>query len=308
MDRAHREVWLPLIDHEHCPQNILGQIYRSLVPFVRQPDDSYVHDSDGSIRNNAPNLVDLAARAEGDEQLAESLLSSLSGTDFESEAKARSGLTSVFAVLAEVGSRDLESRYVALLSEFATKYSLRYYVDTDAALWISFPGLASTLFAQIKSSTSPQVYLHKQMIAFEHALAECLDDPREFRIATAIQKQCNLLEAIGSGHVAGADPSFSEIVDEVGTWPHDSLSEAAKTLYKFASNYPGIRHGGTESSAKRELDLRDVSAFTLTFVGMAAYLIQGIDRQVNSAIKGGINRINTLADASAPWSESSTVE
>lgn len=302
MDRAYAEIWLPLSQHEACPENIFGQIYRALVPSIRKPRDSFVHESDGSIRNSAPNLMELAATAESDDVFAESLLADLSESSFESEAKARTGLTRVLEVLSEIGSHDLQSNYVSLLDSFVTKYSLPYYVDSNATLWISFPGLASILFEQIKLSTSSQHHLNKQMVAFEHALAECLHDPMESRIATAIQKQCNLLEAIGSDLVQDVDSSFGTIVDKVGTWPHDSLGDAAKRLYKFASNYPGIRHGGTESSANRELDLRDASAFALTFVGMTAYLVQDIAQQVNDVVQGALDQSDGIGGASAPWS------
>ena len=45
--------------------------------------------------------------------------------------------------------------------------------------------------------------------------------------------------------------TLGAICNQVGTWPHDKLKEAMKDLYGFASDYPGIRHGGTPANALR---------------------------------------------------------
>ena len=66
----------------------------------------------------------------------------------------------------------------------------------------------------------------------------------------------NLLEAIGRTVPGVTGTTLGAICDQVGTWPHDKLKEAMKDLYGFASDYPGIRHGGTPANALRAIDMR----------------------------------------------------
>ena len=72
-------------------------------------------------------------------------------------------------------------------------------------------------------------------------------------------------------------PALGRICDQVGTWPHDKIKDAAKELYRFASDYPGIRHGGTPANARRDLDMRDMVAISVLLVGFAPYLTDRLD-------------------------------
>lgn len=53
-----------------------------------------------------------------------------------------------------------------------------------------------------------------------------------------------------------------------------------KNLYRFASDYPGIRHGGTPAHALREIEMKDMVAITVLLAGFAPYL----SHQLNSDI------------------------
>lgn len=85
-------------------------------------------------------------------------------------------------------------------------------------------------------------------------------DCSDGRIKTCIQKPVNLLEAIGRAAPGVTGTTLGAICNQVGTWPHDKLKEAMKDLYDFASDYPGIRHGGTPANALRAVDMRDMVA------------------------------------------------
>jgi hypothetical protein len=97
-------------------------------------------------------------------------------------------------------------------------------------------------------------------------------DVSERRIKTCIQKQVNLLEAIGSAFPGVRGKTLGAICDQVGTWPHEKLKAAMKDLYGFASDYPGIRHGGTPASALRAVDMRDMVAMSILLTGFTPYL------------------------------------
>ena len=57
-----------------------------------------------------------------------------------------------------------------------------------------------------------------------------------------------------------------------------------KNLYGFASDYPGIRHGGTPASALRDVDMRDMVAMSILLTGFTPYLESRLSAE---AIFGG---------------------
>ena len=71
--------------------------------------------------------------------------------------------------------------------------------------------------------------------------------------------------------------TLGHICDELDTWPHDKVREAMKSLYGFASDYPGIRHGGTPGSARRTMEMRDLVSLSILLVGFAPYLSHDVD-------------------------------
>ena len=79
---------------------------------------------------------------------------------------------------------------------------------------------------------------------------------------------------------SGLIATLGAISNQVGTWPHEKLKEAMKALYGFASDYPGIRHGGTPSSALRAVDMRDMVAMSILLVGFTPYLSNLLDADV----------------------------
>ena len=97
-------------------------------------------------------------------------------------------------------------------------------------------------------------------------------DYSDGRIKTCIQKQVNLLEAIGRACPGVTQTTLGGICDQVNTWPHQKIKEAMKNLYGFASDYPGIRHSGTPANAVRTIDMRDMIAISILLAGFTPYL------------------------------------
>jgi hypothetical protein len=92
-----------------------------------------------------------------------------------------------------------------------------------------------------------------------------------------------LLEAIGKNCPDVQSGTLGRMCDEVGTWPHDKVKEAMKNMYKFTSDYPGIRHGGTQANAIRDIEMRDLIAVSILLAGFSPYLTD----QINSNIVYG---------------------
>ena len=301
LDRAFAELWEPLTDHTDCPPNVFGEIYTGLRPHMQEPEREYIQDDDGTIREKSVRLDYLVELASSDPEFAEALLKDISGAAFESEARTLLAVRDTFAILVDIATDDLAQTYLELLKAFVNRYSLRYYVDDEARLWISFSGLATALFGQLRLAAESHPHLLQELNAFEHALAECLDEPVPTRIKTTIQKQVNVLEAFGSQHHLVSYNTLGRMFEEVQSWPHDSLIEAARQLYKFANDYPGIRHAGTYDSAILALDLRDLAGVTLSLVGLVAYLADGFELQMNRAVQGDLAPLGVQNGAGAPW-------
>lgn len=58
------------------------------------------------------------------------------------------------------------------------------------------------------------------------------------------------------------------------------IKAALKNLYGFASDYPGIRHGGNAAGALRAVDMRDLVAMSILLAGFTPYLSNALDADV----------------------------
>ena len=306
VDRAFTELWQPLTDYDDCPPGIFGEVYSGLRPHLREPEPEYVKDDDGIVRDVSPRLNDLAAQAAASPSVAEELLVNLTRRDFDSEIAVVRAISSTHGVLCDIATDGLARSYVELLRSFVDRYSLRYYVDSKAQLWVSFSGFMTAIFGQVRITAERDDDLIEAMGAFEHALAECLAEPTVNRIKTAIAKQIIFLEAFGLRHpnVGEGAETLGAILRELrdeATWPHDSLAEVASQLSRFANDYPGIRHASKRSAASRTLDSRDLASVTLSLVGLVVYLTDGFAERVSVAMQGDLLESGPATGAVAPW-------
>jgi hypothetical protein len=115
-------------------------------------------------------------------------------------------------------------------------------------------------------------HLDTLMKEFENAVRDLRHDCSDGRIKTCIQKQVNLLEAIGRTTPGVTEDELSGICNQVTTWPHGAIKAALKNLSGFASDYPGIRHGGNPAGALRAVDMRDMVAMSILLTGFTPYL------------------------------------
>ena len=267
-----REVWLPLIyrplaeDDEGLPEDIFCELYRALEPAL-------------SPRPSVENLADIIgnpvqSREEFKATTANDLAGELVLVDFFETAH------DALDALEELGGDRLTNRYFNLLSGFIDKFSLRYDLRRPCILCPTVPGIFASLVRDLRALTNQDPHLNTLMNEFEDAVRDLRHDRSDRRIKTCIQKQMNLLEAIGRAVPGVTENTLGAICNQVGTWPHEKLKEAMKNLYGFASDYPGIRHGGTPVSALRALDMRDMVAMSILLVGFTPYLTHGLNPDV----------------------------
>lgn len=166
----------------------------------------------------------------------------------------------------------LTNPYFNLLSVFIQKFSLRYDLRRPCLLCPTLAGVFNSLVRDLKEATRQDAHLNGLMQDFENAVRDLRTDCSDGRIRTCMFKQINLLEALGSRYPGVKANTVGGICNEVGTWPHESVKDAMKNLYKFTNEYPGIRHGGDPTTALRVIDMRDMVAMSVLLAGFMPYL------------------------------------
>lgn len=238
-------------------------------------------------------LVELASdaqkRAEAKERAIDGIINdamsswqafeAVRASDLAGERALVAFLEGAHSALDELAGDELSNRYFNLLASFVDKFSLRYDLRRPCMLCPTLPGVFSSLVRDLRVLTGQDAHLDALMKDFENAVRDLRHDCADGRIKTCIQKQVNLLEAIGRTAPGVTGTTLGAICNQVGTWPHDKIKEAMKDLYGFASDYPGIRHGGTPANALRVVDMRDMVAMSILLAGFTPYLSNGINAE-----------------------------
>lgn len=250
-----REIWSELDAHKSAPDDLFCELYRELAKdLVTTPSVEILAE----IIDDPAQSREAFARVRGDEIAGERLLVTF--------------LESAHEVVDGFGRDRLTNYYFNLLEGFIDKFSLRYDIRRPCTLCPTLPGIFTSLVRDLKAVASRDAHLDMLMKEFENAIRDLRIDCSDLRIKTCIQKQVNLLEAIGQTHPGVTGNTLGSICNQVGTWPHEKLKQAIKDLYGFACDYPGIRHGGTPASALRTIEMRDMVAMSILLVGFTPYL------------------------------------
>jgi hypothetical protein len=261
-----REIWMPLVEQPSVntdsgvPEDIFCELYRALAPaLLPRPSLEEVADViDDPVQSRLAFEQTTTSAFAGERALVEF---------FES----------AFEALEDLGGDELSNRYFNLLEGFVSKFSLRYDLRRPCTLCPTLPGMFASLVRNLRAIASEDVHLDGLMKEFENAVRDLRYECSDGRIKTCIQKQVNLVEAIGRTSPGVTGTTLGVICNQVGTWPHEKLREAMKNLYGFASDYPGIRHGGTPSSALRVVDMRDLVAVSILLSGFAPYFSSALN-------------------------------
>lgn len=255
-----REIWLPLARPSHVPPDLFSELYRELVPALASSP-------------TPERLAEIAA----DPIKGRSAFRRVKADSFQGERALIEFLERAHGVFEDLGGDALANRYFLLIGEFLSKFNLRYDLRRPFALAPTLSGVFSGLVNELKEVSGRDPHLHSLMVDFEESLRDLRADSSARMIKTCIQKEINLLEALGHNCPGVASDTLGRICDEVDSWPHDRIKEAVKALYKFTCSYPGIRHGGTPATALRDIEMKDMVAMTAVFAGFTPYLAHQLD-------------------------------
>lgn len=285
------DIWVRLYESRGAPVELFSELYAALVPRPRMPvapPEPTVFDADGNMTDpgeiaaaanfhavmetyNGQRLSYEQALTAGPEDVRRWLREELQAT-LQTEADAVSALEKAFAKIDDIGGDALSNRYVNLVEAFIEKYNLRYDLRRPFSLHPTISGIFTQLIGQLKTATAGDAHLNGIMGDFEEAFRDLKAGATPARIKACISRQANLLEAIGQIAPNVTSNTLGRICDEVGTWPHAQLKEAAKSVYKFSNQFPGIRHAGTPTSQIREIEMRDLIAVSVLLTGFTPYL------------------------------------
>lgn len=258
-----REIWSKLAKHPDAPDDLFCELYRELVGAFENP----------------PDVTTLADTVDNPDE-ARATFRKTKATEFRGEFALVQFFERAHSVATDLGGDPLANRYFLLLQQFLDKYSLRYDLRRPLSLNPTLPGIFARLIRELKDATNRDAGLDALMREFEDAVRDLRADHSSGKIKTCIQKQVNLLEAMGRRCPGVTENTLGRICSQVGTWPHAKLMDAMKNVYGFASDYPGIRHGGTPANQLRDIEMRDLVAITVVLAGFSPYLTD----QINSDI------------------------
>lgn len=257
---TYREIWTPLISLDNVQEDIFCELYRELAPVLKV----------------SPSVEALADTIDNPQQSRQAFETATS-LDLAGERSLVSFFESTQEALFDLGGDALSNHYFGLLAAFIDKFSLRYDLRRPCTLCPTIQGMFASLVRDLRLLTSQDEHLDMLMKDFENVLRDLRLDCSDGRIKTCIQKQVNLLEAMGRICPGVTGTTLGAICNQVSTWPHVKLKEAMQDLYKFTCDYPGIRHGGTPASAIRIVDMRDMVAMSILLTGFTPYLNSSLD-------------------------------
>ena len=255
------EIWVKLGKDPASPKDLFSELYSELAQSLITPLDAQIL----ADRCNDPAKARIAFRKTKPHEFSgERIL-----IDFFERA---------FGVLEDLNGDALSNKYFNLLAAFIDKFNLRYDLRRPCTLCPTLPGVFSGLIRELRTVTGQDIHLDTLMKEFENSMRDLKTDTSDGRIKTCIQKQINLLEAMGRTCPGITQNTLGGICEQLHTWPHNKIKEAMKNLYGFTSDYPGIRHGGTSTNALRPIDMRDMVAISVLLTGFTPYL----NHQLNS--------------------------
>lgn len=263
------ELWEPLADYSAkdatAPPDLFGDLLAAADEFLSpRPTDTELQET----RN--------------DPDKARQRFVTLRGTDFASESALVHFLEEAHDVIADYEIPGFEDLYRRLLRDTLRKFNLRYRLDEPFTLRFLLPGSFTNLYSELHRLNTGNGHLAGLLTDFEKAFDRYARTQDATDLKTCIAKASNYAEGLASvaAGIPAAGNTLGALCNQVGDWPHDQVKEALQKLYKFCSDYPGIRHAGNPAGVRRDLATRDMTLASLLLLSFSGYLSPTLDEQV----------------------------
>ncbi|MFA4917722.1 MAG: hypothetical protein WC581_00565 [Thermodesulfovibrionales bacterium] len=255
------EIWEPLAAHNSAPPDLFNNLYEAAEDFLALPTPEPLFEE---IQNDAVK--------------AHTAFSALSGSDFRDETAIVEFLETAYEVIVDYDVPGNPEIFKQLLRQFIGKYNLRYRLDDPFKLRFLLPGSFTNLYSELQRLNSTNGHLSGLLQDFEHAFDRYARSQDAADLKTCIAKASNYAEGLAST-THGNPGTLGALCNHIGDWPHDKVKEALQNLYKFCSDYPGIRHAGNPNGIRRDLSAKDSTLICLLLLGFTGYLSPLVDER-----------------------------
>jgi hypothetical protein len=264
-----REIWLPLFDHaadddaQVVEEDVFCELYRALAPALKA----------------RPSLEALADIIDDKAQSRHAFMNTRA-SELAGEPAAVAFFEAAHEVLDDFGGDALSNRYFNLLEEFVGKFSLRYDLRRPCMLCPTLPGMFAGLVRELDALSRSDQNIAKRLRDSREAVQDLRWGLTEGRVSSCVMKQVMVLEAVAAASESAAGTDLAALCKSIDDWPHPAVRQALLSLYGFASDFPGVRHGTPSDGMKRDIDARDMVAMSILLTGFAPYLSSSLDADV----------------------------
>jgi hypothetical protein len=236
------EIWVPLLHHPEFGDDLARDLFREHMPEPRSARAAT------ELSENELSKLQTAIRVH--EETAASAVkarAALKRAWFKNpkeEVVAIAFLEKSYSIFEEYNDGNYANDYFNRVDQFLKRYSLRYDLRRPLTLHPTLTGIFASLVKELRSISLQDAHLQNLLNEFEEALRDLKADLSQARIKTCLQKQFNLLEAVGRTFPGVTHQTLGDICGQVSSWPHATIREALRRLYGFRSDYPGLGHAG----------------------------------------------------------------
>lgn len=188
----------------------------------------------------------------------------------QSETKCVELLEGYYGILGDFRDGKMAENYRQELAEYVEEHNLRYVLTNDCKLKLSLEGLLVSGYSKLRTLVSNQTTLTQALSQLEESVSRLGNTTQEERNAIGIAT--NLLEGIAKDKTTNHQPTLGSAIDGCDVFPHEALRTCVKNFYRFASDYPNIRHAGTPANKIRELKKDDALLFVNLALAFGLYV------------------------------------
>jgi hypothetical protein len=250
--KMKRAVWTRLEKRSAAP----ADMYMDLLHFERKTLSISVDEATDEVLHNPKE-----ARGEFLNPLAEPLV----------ESKCVELLEGYYTVLKDY-SAAIADGYKEQLRKYVEEHNLRYTVTDNCKLELTVQGLLASMYSRLRTLVAANAEIKQSLNQLEVSVSRLPTALHEERNCISIAT--NLLEGIACLKTTNNGKVLSAAIEGCNVFPHAAVRQCVKDFYKFASDYPNLRHGhpGTPANKLRELKKDDALLAVALALGFGHYV------------------------------------
>jgi replicative superfamily II helicase len=184
-------------------------------------------------------------------------------------------LENYYEVLKKFSKSNVAENYKTKLADFFEKHNIRYFVTTDCKISMSLQGLLMSMLLRLRKSISGNQTRIDSLDELEQSLSKLMHSHEE---KSCIRISSNLIEGVVVDKAQNKANTLGAALHHCGNlFPHDSLGESLRSLYKFYNDYPNIRHAGNPANCRRVLKKDDALLVTALSLLFSSYISNNDD-------------------------------